>query len=113
MFWNGPFELVHQLSPVLFSCQNLISKEIKTVHAQRLILYKYRKDGISLSELEQAAYNAHESEYEVEDLLDFKNGNYLVKWLGFEETTWEPASTIEQDVPQLVKKFLKGMKRGL
>eukprot|EP01028_Stygiella_incarcerata_P006518 TRINITY_DN2667_c0_g1_i1.p2 TRINITY_DN2667_c0_g1~~TRINITY_DN2667_c0_g1_i1.p2 ORF type:complete len:189 (-),score=77.86 TRINITY_DN2667_c0_g1_i1:148-714(-) len=30
---------------------------------------------------------------------------YHIKWEGYEETTWEPAKAMKQDVPDLVKEF--------
>ena len=47
--------------------------------------------------------------YKVEKILDKKTINnqtkYLIKWVGFNETTWEPAYKIKEDVPDLVKAF--------
>ena len=36
-----------------------------------------------------------ENEFEVEKILQYKNGRYLVKWKGYPETenTWEPAGS--------------------
>lgn len=45
----------------------------------------------------------------VEDILKQKKVKgklyYLVKWYKYNETTWEPASTIREDVPDIVKAF--------
>lgn len=41
--------------------------------------------------------------YEVESVLDKRTGRggdpeYLIKWVGYEETTWEPASNVSKDL---------------
>lgn len=36
--------------------------------------------------------------------------HYLVKWRGYDETTWEPANTLKQDVPDMVNKYEKSLK---
>lgn len=62
-------------------------------------------------------------EYEVESILDYRNvpivdprtnnykiiKEYLIKWLGYEEQTWEPESNLEH-CQTLLKKFKKKMK---
>ena len=30
---------------------------------------------------------------------------YYVKWLGYDEKTWEPKSNLMQDVPDLIKEY--------
>ena len=35
-----------------------------------------------------------DEEYEVEEILDEKDGEVLVKWVGFDEETWEPTGNI-------------------
>ena len=50
----------------------------------------------------------NEEEYEVEDILDTrKRGRtlqYLVKWVGFDHPTWEPAEFVKNS-PTLVRRF--------
>ena len=41
----------------------------------------------------------------VESLLQERKGQVLVKWLGWDEPTWEPIETIKEDVPELWKAF--------
>ena len=38
-----------------------------------------------------------EDEFEIEQILDYKNNKYLIKWVGYlsSENTWEPASGIK------------------
>ena len=47
--------------------------------------------------------------YNVEDIMGSKmvNGKkyYFVKWIGFAKPTYEPAKTIKEDVPELVKAY--------
>ncbi len=50
-------------------------------------------------------------EYEVAKILDSRarrgKTQYLVSWKGYptEDNSWEPAATITEDVPALVKRF--------
>src|SRR5713226_7395790 len=52
-------------------------------------------------------------EYEVKEILDSQKYQgklqYLINWKGYpsEENSWEPATTIKEDVPHLVTKFHK------
>ena len=49
-------------------------------------------------------------EFEVEEILDskkvHKNLKYLVKWVGYDQTTWEPAEFLKNS-PELVYYFHK------
>lgn len=63
-------------------------------------------------------------EYEVEDILDFRvvpiynykkrkyfnEKQYLIKWVGYEETTWEPESNLEH-CPKILKAFKKRIEK--
>ena len=52
-----------------------------------------------------------EEEYEVEAILDHRGGNhknqqqYLVKWKGYPETTWEPQSNLMRHASELVLQY--------
>ena len=48
-------------------------------------------------------------EYEVKKILDSQIHHYklqyLVKWVGYDDTTWEPASEIEKNAKEMVQDF--------
>ncbi len=63
-------------------------------------------------------------EYEVEDILDFRvvpiynykkrkyfnEKQYLIKWVGYEETNWETESNLEH-CPKILKAFKKRIEK--
>lgn len=49
-----------------------------------------------------------EDEYEVEEVINEKDGMLLVKWVGWKKPTWEPIAAIPQD---LYNKYLKAQNR--
>ena len=60
------------------------------------------------SDYESSCSDEDEQEYEVERILNHRGkGSYLeyeVKWVGYEETTWEPAENLENSA-ELVKEY--------
>lgn len=36
-----------------------------------------------------------------------RQDGYRVKWHGYEESTWEPATDLREDVPEMVERFEK------
>ena len=50
-------------------------------------------------------------EFEVQEILDSRlhrgTLQFLIKWTGYDETTWEPASEIEKHAKETIKDFYK------
>lgn len=110
--WSGPYE-------VTGSTQSSVSG--KNVFNNRVLLYpkKYIKPFVSSDKNYMPLKNViEEDEYYVEDVLDhvLKNGDlnvkslkkakYVIKWLGYEETTIEPFENVKT-CEALVRYFFK------
>ena len=73
---------------------------------------RYVVEGISSNTYSKnqlkVAQNHVEDEYEVEEILEEKDGKYLVKWKNYplDEATYEDKDKMMEDVPELVKKFV-------
>jgi hypothetical protein len=79
------------------------------VHISRVRFYCDQHLHVTTDIVEQYAHDCQR--YEVERLLDLRKDQgrleLLVSWKGFEDAdnSWEPASQLVQDVPQLCKAF--------
>ena len=112
--WGGPMRVEDTISDNVYLVKDLDDKEY-TVHAARLWFYDGR-DYIPAEEVGELFHNDW-GDLEVEELLrlEFKDGEYMIetKWLGFEETTWEPVTHLNQFIPESIQTFLEdGIKTG-
>lgn len=48
-----------------------------------------------------------EEQYEVERIIKQSADSCLVRWRGLDEETWEPTTRLQEDVPELLKRFQK------
>jgi hypothetical protein len=111
--WCGPRRITQVLSDWLFDVEDLRDGTVTRHHASRLKLYAAKDAQVTQDLLDHVAYV--EGGYMVEKLLDCrfdkptKAWKIQVKWFGLEEAenTWEEASTLFEDVPVLVRAFLK------
>ena len=46
-----------------------------------------------------------EGKYQVEEIVDESDTEYLVKWTGYSEMTWQDKKIMSEDVPELVHEF--------
>jgi hypothetical protein len=112
--WKGPRRVVSVESDYVFVVENLLTKELKAVHATRLRFYK-DKDLNVTAELAQAAEHNDHQLYVVSKILDARYyeqemfNKLLIAWRGFPvgEATWEPYSVMAVDVPEMVAKFME------
>ena len=89
-------------------------KYLITTHAERLRPFYGSDLDVTPEMIEDAHYSV--GELEVEALEDFgvdDDGELVVKvrWVGFEEEewrSWEPAKNLNEDVPNMMKKFALG-----
>jgi hypothetical protein len=83
--WNGPYYVVRKAANGNYVLRNSVGKELPNP-------VPWNKLKIGYESLSSA--NCGEEVYEIEKVLShrMKDGQmlYLVKWRGFEETTWEP-----------------------
>ncbi|KAE8980660.1 hypothetical protein PR001_g23652 [Phytophthora rubi] len=113
LVWRGPKRIVRALNDFTFEVQDIVQPfEMSVRHASRLQLYRDASRG-QVDELqEQAIYG--EGGHLVEALRecrlspDSHRYEIFVKWYGLDdvESSWEPADSIKQDVPQHFQAFL-------
>ncbi|KAE9213617.1 hypothetical protein PF005_g10134 [Phytophthora fragariae] len=110
---RGLKRIVRALNDFTFEVQDIVQPyEMSARHASRLQLYRDARRG-QVDELqEQAIYG--EGGHLVEALRecrlspDSHRYDIFVKWYGLDdvESSWEPADSIKQDVPQFFQAFL-------
>ncbi len=115
MKWTGPHLIVKiDVSDLVFEVQNAISGEKFFSHSSRMKLYQPQNfSNLSVSELEQVAFNDKEYRFEIEKLHElhynhFQNRfEFQVYWKGFDaiDATFEPVENLVKDVPNLVFSF--------
>jgi hypothetical protein len=112
--WKGPRRVASVESDYVFVVENLLTKELKAVHATRLRFYK-DKDLNVTAELAQAAEHNDGQLYVVSKILDARYNEQemfhalLVAWRGFPvgEAFWEPYSVMAVDVPDIAAMFME------
>jgi hypothetical protein len=116
MKWKGPFEVEDEISPHVFKVLDKLGRST-VVHADHLLQYDVENGELSKEEHEQQAFNQKGGYYEVKEIRDLiYDGAYkfLVEWAGFEnkeDNTYEEFEQLLEDVPGLVKAYIKGHKK--
>lgn len=100
---KGPLQVISHDGPA-YLLRDMVSTRPVSAHVSRLRLFEYDKERIN--PVEVAAKDA--GAYLVEKVLDHRNYNaktrlrsnleFLVKWVGYEETTWEPWSSLHSNL---------------
>jgi hypothetical protein len=111
--WIGPMRVVAALSEHVYSVQDLITEDVHDIHADRLRFYSDKHLAMTEELNNLLAYQS--GGYLVDAIAGHRNvdgeWSFLVKWKGFEEaeTTYEPAMQLYEDVPVLVRKYVKDL----
>jgi Chromo (CHRromatin Organisation MOdifier) domain len=111
---KGPRRVASVESDYVLVVENLLTKELKAVHATRLRFYKDKELNVTAELVESAERNDHQL-YVESKILDARYNEQemfhelLVAWRGFPvgEATWEPYSVMAVDVPNMVTKFME------
>ena len=111
--WIGPRRVTRVHSPTVFEVQDLINESLALVHANRLKFYADSQLEVTEELLRSIDHN--DTHYNtVVKLLDLRKNDVTTvfevrcKWRGFshEEPTWEPIVNLQQDIPEMLDKFL-------
>jgi hypothetical protein len=94
----------------------VINGENIVADVSQMLLYDDSVRELDVEEKEQLTYNSTGEYFEVEDILELTLDNnefkFLIKWRGFDdsENSWVSLDSLLEDVPTLVKAYLKGNK---
>ena len=109
--WTGPYQIKQIVSQNVYVVENLYGKQ-RTVHAS--FLWFYESPSFRPSDNLRQIFKHDFDELEVESILSIKViGNKYelrIKWLGFDEPTWEPIENIYDSLPVLTIDFLSRQK---
>ena len=106
--WTGPHQIIGVTNSHVYTIKHLVTEKVQEVHAVRMKFYSDASLNVT-QELKE-----HDGQQglmmDVKDFIGHKKGAkkgewlMLVHWAGFEqlEATWEPLSTMAEDVPVLV-----------
>jgi hypothetical protein len=111
--WCGPAQVKATVSNWIFEIENLITGQRREAHASRLKFYADVSLHVSEDLLRHVAHNSEG--HVVAELLNarytptLKQHEIEVRWRGLSdaEDLWEPATTLLQDVPTVVRTFVK------
>ena len=108
----GPARIVEVRSEWVYLVENLITGEVKEMHAQRLEFYHDASLNVTKELREHLKYNMRA--YEIDKLLDARINDQghcevLVKWAGFDvlEATWEDSQVLVEDACEAVRTLLE------
>ena len=113
--WYGPMRVTAAVTPWIYEIEDLLNGTKYKAHTRRLKYYIDSSLNITEEVKEQLRHD--NVQWEVNAFLDRRCVNkrkhkweLLVEWTGYEgggENTWEPVLQLYQDVPTLVKKYLR------
>ncbi|KAG3079190.1 hypothetical protein PC121_g7041 [Phytophthora cactorum] len=115
--WCGPAQVVEAVSSWIFKVKNLITGDDREVHASRLKLYSDSTLDVTEELLRHIAHNSEG--HVVAKLLDSgynadtKLFELLASWRGLPnaDDSRERAATLQEDVPVLVRNFVRAHRR--
>jgi hypothetical protein len=109
--WKGPMRVTKALSPWVFEVEDLVSGRRNVRHSRLLQKYSDSKLAVTEDLRTQLAHDDQEY-FQVESLVGWRRVGraveFNVKWLGFDEPSWEPLEQLARDVPQIVRDFVEG-----
>ena len=109
--WLGPFEVVRTISDVEFEIRDLVTNQLRRVHAQHLRLYSDSQLEVSEQLLSHVAHAGRGDVIEsiVDHYIDELQQVLLVHWEHQPDSarSWEPLSRIYKDAPAAVNKYVR------
>ena len=111
--WMGPGLVVAAHNERSFVVQDLVNGASSVVHAEHL--RRYADSSLIITDQLRSFVAAQAIITRVDAITNHQrtDGNWrlLVKWFGFtdEESTWEPLDSLYEDVPELVRRYVKAL----
>jgi hypothetical protein len=106
--WKGPRRVIGVESELVFSLENITTKDVRAAHATRMRFYQDKSLNVT-EELQQAAEHNDNHLFVVSKLLELRyndedmTNEVLVAWRGFPLTDagWEPYDETAIDVTEI------------
>ena len=111
--WTGPARIVGTLNDWTFEVEDIRDGSITIRHSSRLQLYHDATLDVTSELLDDVAYAAGghlvERVLAIAEDRDTKKWKVNIKWHGLEdvEASWEPLEVMWEDIPLLIKEWLK------
>ena len=108
--WTGPYRISAVFCDWHYQLQNIVSADTVEAHVTRI---KFYHDSSLNVTKELKAFASSNMRFIVNSLLnarlDHGQWQLLVNWAGFpdDENSWEPTTVLVEDVPDLVKAFVR------
>ena len=112
--WYGPFKVLEKIGAAAYKLELPAAWKNKHPVFNEVLLKKYIAPVFpsqSKTPPPPPILIDDEEEYEVQEILDsrFHRGTlqFLIKWTGYDETTWEPAKEIEKHAKETIQDFYR------
>jgi hypothetical protein len=108
--WTGPYKLLECKSDWEYVIQHLVTGDKFSAHSSRLKYYCDKDLNVTADLKFQITHD--EMRYTVKNFSNHRsvdgNFEFLTQWEGFDEedSTWEPITTLFEDVPKLCQKYV-------
>lgn len=109
--YTGPWRITKKLNQWTYEIQNIAKNTLKQVHIDHMAKYQVKDFVIDEALKEQMGFTT--AGYQVKEFKGIKkDGNngwmILTSWKGYTENddTWEPITNMQEDVPDMLKKYI-------
>ena len=109
--WFGPARVTAALEPLVFTVQDIVTEHSRTLHATYLKRYSDKELVVNESLRQFAAHGG--LGYDIEVIMGHRRRGtaweLLIKWAGYEDSSWEPLTRLAKDIPVMVRKYINGV----
>ena len=95
----------------MFSVQDIVTEHSRTLHATYLKRYSDKELVVNESLRQFAAHGG--LGYDIEVIMGHRRRGtaweLLIKWAGYEDSSWEPLTRLAKDIPVMVRKYINGV----
>ena len=116
--WAGPMRVTRVIDNWSFEVEDLVYGRKTIRHAQMMRPYADQELGVTAALREQIGHDDHRT-WLVDSIMDWRRRNrgpleLLVRWVGYgaDSDTWQLFSTLAEDVPVIVRRFVDALPPG-
>ena len=110
--WIGPYRITNTHKGYVFSVENLLTKQVKQIHGDRIQFYSDKSLNVTEEILNQFAYDT--ASRQIEKIVDAKINStktdieFLIKWRVFDniENSWCSGFSVRSENPRAIQHFL-------